>query len=70
MINNPKTQVKFNQSGKTAFFQTLKSRIDKHFVAAGYSKHANAAMVVKTFPCLLFTWLHLLCYSSFNPCGQ
>ncbi len=48
MINNPKTQVKFNQSGKTAFFQTLKSRIDKHFVAAGYSKHANAAMVVKT----------------------
>jgi linoleoyl-CoA desaturase len=53
MIINPKTLVKFNQKGKMAFFQTLKSRVDQHFAAKGYTKHANGTMVMKTILMLL-----------------
>jgi len=48
MLANPKTLVKFNQEGKTAFFTTLKSRIDQHFKENNISKNANATMVIKT----------------------
>lgn len=67
MIINPKTQVKFNQSGKTAFSQTLKSRIDQYFVESGHSKHANTAMVLKTVVLLVVYWAPFVALLYLNP---
>ncbi len=43
-----KGKVKFVSKDKTQFFQILKSRVDAYFTENKISKHANAAMVIKS----------------------
>lgn len=43
-----KGKVKFVSKDKSQFFPTLKQRVDEYFVTNHISKHANAAMVLKT----------------------
>ncbi|MFN5325532.1 MAG: fatty acid desaturase family protein [Bacteroidota bacterium] len=67
MIINPKTQVKFKQEGKTAFFNTLKGRIDQHFNTLGKSRHANFTMVVKTLVMLSAYIIPFFCIVFLQP---
>ncbi|WKZ67646.1 MAG: acyl-CoA desaturase [Flavobacteriales bacterium] len=41
-------QVKFVPKDRSAFHATLRQRVDEHFRTTGRSRHANAAMIVKT----------------------
>jgi linoleoyl-CoA desaturase len=48
-----KGKVKFIDKEKSGFYGTLKKRVDAYFSENNISKHANAAMVLKTFVFLL-----------------
>jgi linoleoyl-CoA desaturase len=55
------TSLKFNDSGNSQFFVTVKKRIDEYFKINKLSKNANTAMVIKTIVYLSsFVGLYLL----------
>jgi linoleoyl-CoA desaturase len=62
-----KVQVRFTNKSKSAFFTTLKKRIDEHFNETGISKHANSAMVIKTIVLLSAYILPFVAILLLNP---
>ncbi|WP_448519267.1 fatty acid desaturase family protein [Rhodoflexus sp.] len=41
-------QVRFADKGRSAFFATVRKRVDNYFIQNNISKHANAEMILKT----------------------
>lgn len=62
-----KEQVKFIDKNKTQFYSILKKRVDQYFVENNISKHANTAMVLKTFILLFAYYLPFALLLSYAP---
>jgi linoleoyl-CoA desaturase len=62
-----KQQVKFIDKNKTQFYSILKKRVDQYFVENKISKHANTAMVLKTFILLFSYYFPFVLLLSFTP---
>ena len=52
-------KVRFADKSRSAFFTTVKKRVDDYFIQNNISKHANAEMIFKT---VLFLGGFILCY--------